>query len=273
MAPGIRSPLHGFLAPALRWQRTVPLPRRGGKVAIMAQYSVEPRPTRSVVEFVRQLHGRSYTVILATTSTVPGDFAWPDDAPDVGILRKPNLGYDFGSWAVTLAECPRILEADRVLFVNDSLFGPFWSLDPIFDHFEASSADVWGLLRSGEIDWHLQSFFFGMRGEALRTPVLRRFWGDVSIERNHDDIVRRYEIGLSRILNQNLFSLEAMVHAPALGAGYGNATTKAWRQLLESGVPFVKRQLVNHRHTGIDADRIEQVLETEYGVALDDWRA
>ncbi|MGO2110663.1 MAG: rhamnan synthesis F family protein [Pseudoclavibacter sp.] len=239
----------------------------------MAQFSVHGRATRSLRELVLELVRREYAVLLVSTSTFGRELDWGGDEPDIGILRKPNIGYDFGSWAVGLAACPEILSADRVLFVNDSLIGPFWSLDPILDHFEQSKADAWGLVRSEEIEAHLQSFFFGLRGDALRSGPVRKFWADVGVEPDHDSIVRKYEVGLSRMLYRNSFSIEAMYHSIAVTPLGANATTHAWRELLDSGFPFVKRQIIARPELGFDPERIARVLKTEYDIELQEWLA
>lgn len=50
--------------------------------------------------------------------------AMPDGGPHVTIVRRENVGFDFGAWAAGLAEL-RLAEYGRFVFVNGSCCGPF----------------------------------------------------------------------------------------------------------------------------------------------------
>ena len=269
--PRLHSPLHGFMASELHWERHIHIPEGAPKVAVFAQYSPSAVQSRSVAEFARQLIERDYRVLLVANAMEDAPLRWPGEVPDIGILRKPNLGYDFGSWAIGLAECPEIMTAERVLFVNDSLAGPFWSIDPIIDHFESSQADAWGLMRSEEVHPHLQSFIFGMRGATLRSRPVREFWESVHVEPDHFTIVMKYELGLSAVLYRHSMSVQSMFASKAITELGENATTFGWLELLRAGVPFVKRQLLRDPDSGWRGDLVPKVLKEEFGVELGEW--
>lgn len=227
--------------------------------------------SRSVSEFARQLREHGYHVVLSSSALAPGELSWPHGRPDITVLRKPNLGYDFGSWAVALAEVPEILTARRVLFVNDSFAGPFWPISTVLENFERSGADVWGLARSMEFEPHLQSYFFGMRGEALRSTPARRFWSSIGIRSDREDVVQQYEIGLTRMLHRHSFSVHAMFDCEAVTPGAGNPSLFGWREFLRADVPFVKRQLLRDKRIGWQAGTIPKFLRDEYGIEISEW--
>ncbi len=63
-----------------------------------------------------------YLVVVVSTAEVPEPLDWSSDRPErLTVLRRPNLGYDFGSWATAIDRYPQVVEADRVLLLNDSL--------------------------------------------------------------------------------------------------------------------------------------------------------
>lgn len=267
----LRSALHTMSAPSLRWERPAEVPPGAEKVAVFAQFSIGRRMSRSVSEFARQLRAHGYRVVLSSSALAAGELEWPHGLPDIGVLRKPNLGYDFGSWAVALAEVPEILSAQRVLFVNDSFVGPFWSIERILADFERSSADVWGLARSMEFEPHLQSYLFGMRGSALRSAPARRFWSSVGVRAGREEVVQQYEIGLTRMLHRHSFSVHAMFDCEAVTPNGGNPSLFGWHEFLRAGVPFVKRQLLRERNIGWRAEDIPRVLAEEFGVRVEEW--
>ena len=86
----------------------------------------------------------------------PGQPTMPDGTT---VLRRANVGYDFGSWACVLESLPGVTAAPHVLLVNDSLMGPCAPLTPILNDFAECGAPVWGLSASLQHRSHLQSFF------------------------------------------------------------------------------------------------------------------
>ena len=56
---------------------------------------------------------------------------------DLVVVRKPNVGYDFGSWSVAMSLMPSIATSDRLIIANDSMVGPFVSLRPALEQFES----------------------------------------------------------------------------------------------------------------------------------------
>ena len=141
------------------------------RVAVLAHWATTARLSRSVTTTVSALAGAGYRVVIVSTSDDPAPLDWPDDRPNgVTVIRRPNLGYDFGSWATALDRYPVILEAQRVLLVNDSLAGPFATIEHLLARFHASSADAWAVTDTSQFGYHLQSYILGFPGHTLREP-------------------------------------------------------------------------------------------------------
>ena len=112
--------------------------------------------------------------VLVSTAEGGSPLDWVDGRPSgVTVLRRPNLGYDFGSWATALDLLPAIRRAPHVLLVNDSLVGPFAPIDHLLDRFHRSHADVWAHDRHEQLGHHLQSYCLGFREGCLDQPELR----------------------------------------------------------------------------------------------------
>ena len=118
-------------------------PRR---VAVVAHWAAVPTVSRSVEVLVGELAAAGYDVIVSSAAECSGPLQWRDLPPEVSVFRRPNLGYDFGSWAQILELLPRVRSAEVALLVNDSLVGPFRPLAPLLAQMEADSAPVWGLV-------------------------------------------------------------------------------------------------------------------------------
>lgn len=238
----------------------------------MAHHSSRPEVTRSVRTFVGELVDAGYRVVVVSSSTFTEPLRWGDaDLTDVTVLRKPNVGYDFGSWAIGLHRFPEIASCTDVVLTNDSLAGPFATIAPLLDQLHASPADVWGLTETLQFTRHAQSFFLGFRRSVLREPALQHFWADV---RHYDDkqlVIHRNELGLARLLQAEGYTVDAAYPAPTVVDPADNPTIAGWRTLLDRGWPFVKREILRAPHLAPDGDSIPAELRARYGVDVADW--
>ncbi len=240
------------------------------RVAVLASYGEIPRVSRSLEEFIRQLDNGGYQVILVRASGDPSPLEW-SSPPPATVLRRPNAGYDFGSWAAVLNTLPAVRRADHVLLVNDSLVGPFASIQPLLDHFEASSADAWGAVMNPQIRLHLQSFFLGFRDGILDDPPLREFWRSVRPQAEKIDYVVKYEIGLNRALWSEAYATQSAHPYGSLGLPRVNPTLDQWRELLHRGFPFIKRALLTDPENPGRAHQVAAAVKDLYGADVEEW--
>lgn len=243
-----------------------------GRVAVLAHWAPDTRVSRSVAGLASGLAANGYQVVLASSAEAPGPLEWPGNKPgNVTVLRRPNVGYDFGSWASALDRYPQIAAAPQVLLLNDSLAGPFWAMDSLLRLFDDSGADAWGLTDTSQFGHHLQSYCLGFKGGCLREPPLRKFWREIRVERSRDDVIWRYEIGLSRLLHREHFTIDAAYrHSQVVDEGK-NPTIIGWSRLLDLGFPFVKRQLLRQPEVAPDGLLIRDTLLSRFSVNLDEW--
>jgi len=241
------------------------------RVAVMASYGSTPRITRSVDEFVRQLADADYQVLLVRASENPSPLEWPTTPAAAVVLRRPNVGYDFGSWAATLNALPELRRARRVLLVNDSLVGPFAPIAPLLEHFESSTADAWGAVANPQIMPHLQSFFLGFRNGMLDDPPLKEFWRSIRPQTEKMDYVMKYELGLNRALWSESYAMQSANPYGSLGLAKVNPTLDQWNELLMRGFPFIKRALLTDPDGKARAAEIADAVKAMYGVEIEEW--
>ena len=255
-------------------ERDATVPVEAERIAFLAHWSPTERQSRSTLTLIAELQRLGYRVIVSSTSPAPGplDLAHGGVRSDeLTVLRRPNEGYDFGSWAVAMAAREELLDRPYVLVLNDSLVGPFAPLDEIVADFEHTTADVWGLVESNQFAPHLQSFFRGFRYGVLAEPPMRRFWRDLRVVPDKTTLIETYEFGFTEFLVQQRFSATQFVHhSEVVGEGL-NPTMYAWRALFEAGVPFVKRELVRNPDLAPDGRRVPAVVADRYATDVADW--
>jgi lipopolysaccharide biosynthesis protein len=189
----------------------------------------------------------------------------------VTVLRRPNIGYDFGSWATALDRYPAIRALPAVLLFNDSLAGPFAPIDHLLGHFQRSNADVWAITDTRQLRHHLQSYCLGFKGGCLEAAPLRDFWGGIRVEPSRDTVIERYELGLSRLLAREHLVVDVAIPSWRVVDIDDNPTILGWRRLLDAGLPFVKRQILREPDICPDGGSVREELRRRYGVDADDW--
>lgn len=208
-----------------------------------------------------------------------------------GILIRRNIGYDFGGWKEALERLglPRA-DTEMVLLANDSVYGPLRDLGDIFAAIDFDQADIWGLTESWQTLYHLQSYFLAAGPRVLASPAWRTFWAEVRPIPFKHVLIRRYEIGLTRALiragfhcgavwpysrlvadavaqplvkdgNDKEGDFDPLVHMRLTRARWLrgtvanavplNPTNDLWRELLRTGFPFLKRELLRDNPTNV----------------------
>lgn len=248
-------------------------PNSPDRCAVLVHYSATPILSRSVVQLIAELHSSGYFVVVSSACESVENLVWPEGhMPERTIVvRKPNIGYDFGTAAVALDRFPQIAEAKYVLIVNDSNVGPFTSLQPTISAFENSPADAWALTGSNQHGFHLQSFFLGFRG-ILKDRALQDFWRNVRHFEDKWKVIIHYELGLSRLLVEEGYVIDVMYpHTAFDSARTSNIAANLWLDLLVEGYPFVKREIVQKPWVESSASLIPEVINYFFQEDVRSW--
>lgn len=270
----LRRPRVLAVAPQLRHESGPSFDAASQQVAVVAHWSQRPELSRSVQTLLAEFIEAGYTCALVSSAETTGPLQFTDGrlAESVTVLRRPNVGYDFGSWAAFLAAFEPVRRAPRVILANDSLVGPFDTIAPILAGFDSSGADIWGVTSSDQDCPHLQSYMIGYTDGVLASPALQDFWRGIRVQRTKKGLIRAYEQGLSRVISRNGLSAGAYFPWQSVAQQGQNPTTLGWRRLILSGFPFVKRELVLHPPPELsDAGDVAAVVRQTWGEDVYAW--
>lgn len=200
----------------------------------IACYAKKKDIPKFILKLVYQLKKANYTVIfiLAVDKKLEKDYINIDSIDaDIAIKRK-NIGYDFGSWSSAILLTRNLLfQAENVLFINDSIIGPFFNLSNIVASFENSKGDIWGVCDSFDHRHHLQSYFFGFHKAILCSPHLDSFFlheNPAASDRN--EAVENYELSLLEYFRKNNFNYETHLGYAELLANFHKNASKMLSQ-------------------------------------------
>lgn len=214
---------------------------REDNVLVYAQYSESAVPTYSESQQIEAFLEAGWKVVVTTTNTYFSD--------KVTTLRKPNIGYDIGSWATALLTIPELRDANSIILMNSSFYGPLQDIAPMLKTF--GNKDYWGMTKSQEFGLHMQSGIRGFSHKILQDNLIFDFITQIEIDQNQsldeyrNSIIFKYEVGfpISYVLARG-YKVGAMFHVEDFEGLLGHdLTLSGWRMIVEKGAPFVKKSL------------------------------
>jgi hypothetical protein len=178
----------------------------------------------------------------------------------IRIMNRENKGYDFYGWKTGLEKYPQYNDHLGLLLVNDSVLGPLFSIKDIIPKLENCDADIIGMTECFRYHLHLQSYFLYCKKNVILSEEFIRFFREVKVLELKIAIIRKYEVGFSRILGRRfrilaLFGLEYIIAK----IGYSKRpirwiepTFHIWRPLItEFKFPFLKKSIFTRKDVSI----------------------
>ncbi|MDX1949633.1 MAG: rhamnan synthesis F family protein [Rickettsiales bacterium] len=130
------------------------------------------------------------------------------------ILRK-NEGYDFACYLTGFYEETEKEKYKQIIFANDSVYGPFYNLNKVFNAMQPKNLDMWGISDNVASVYHIQSYFLSFSTKMLK--FLDNHFRAFKFENDKENIVTNNEVNLSRKALEQGFSLGAFCpHADVL---------------------------------------------------------
>jgi hypothetical protein len=210
-------------------------------VLIYAQYSNSKSPTYSESKQLEAFLEAGWKIVVTTTNTYFDD--------NVTTLRKPNIGYDMGSWATALLAIPELRNVNKIILMNNSFYGPIQDIDQMLKSF--GNKDFWGMTKSVEYSLHMQSGIRGFSNKILQDDFIYDFITNVEDDQNQSvdlyryNLIMKYEVGfpIEYVLAKG-YKVGAMFHVEDFQGLIGkDLTLSGWRMIVEKGAPFIKKSL------------------------------
>lgn len=256
-------------------------------VAVLVTWDARGRVHDFLIEHMRALNKAGRAVILVSNSPKFPESQVNRARPYCSLIAwRRNRGYDFGAYRDGVMLVPDYDTLDSVIFLNDSIYGPFAPLAPLIKKMSASKADVWGLTDSWDTRWHLQSYFFLFHKAALQDKSVLKLWGNWKHVQSKSWIINNLEIGLTgqleraglrcaaaypyrdevmkfaqRVRDDEILAdeslpkphrelLSRMLNLADLGAPM-NPCHFFWDQLIADGFPYLKREVLTANPIGM----------------------
>ena len=166
----------------------------------------------------------------------------------IHIINGRHEEYDFGSYKrgyLYAYEKNILKDYDYLILCNDSCYGPFFNFQEIVENMESKNTDVWGIfkcLKDKENDEHLQSYFFSFKQKVYLSEYFYNFIYSIKKENDKDDIVIKYEIGLSNLLKNKKVSISSFLDSSIKENETDNNNVPFFNinKAIQYGFPFFK---------------------------------
>ncbi len=272
------------------------------RAAIFVHYDKHNIIDDYVYFYLQELQQNSSYLVFVSTAKLPEEDVATLSKYCSKVIVRENVGYDFMSYKIGL-ESFDYQEYDEVVICNDSVYGPIYSLKDVFNAMQHKECDFWGITDNKDIQYHLQSYFLVFRKKILNSQVFLDFWDDVKVLNNKNDIIKKYEVGLTQILIKAGFSSQVyasfkptniqktIMFAKKLTPckifkkinalltqkssikriGKLNSTHYFYKELLViDKVPFIKIELLRDNPLNVNLNEIERLITkfTNYNFSL-----
>lgn len=218
-------------------------------VCLFAHFDPQAIIAPHVSHYLRQLSQCGLKIHMAFSGHdhVPEDVQSFCDQLNIKVYPRPNKGLDFGAWQY-LIEQGCIENARTITFANDSVFGPFYPLPPLFKAMQDLNRDVWGMVETRERTWHLQSWFICIKREAFLLPAFQRVFALPFTSMNKKEIILHGELGLGVAIQSSQLSWASCWYSQRRGIRKFipmNPMQIDWLSVIKSHyVPFMKVELL-----------------------------
>ena len=214
--------------------------KRTRKLAIISTYHEAQRHLGYHRIILRSLSDAGFTVLVVHAANTHRTTLADTDVPNCFTILKRNIGYDFGSYAIGIfAVCDLLPHVDELVMMNDSVLQITNTLTPVIAKMRAAGADAVSCTDSFEHHYHLQSYMVWFGQKICQSGCLPRFMADYSFTSIKEDVITEGEIGLSRRLQQEGFTITALYAYQTVATAWTRRYLAIARQIAElPGLPI-----------------------------------
>lgn len=178
------------------------------------------------------------------------------------IFYRENVGLDCGGFKDALCRFigwEKLKEYDEVILANDSFYGPFEDIRPIFLEMESRQLDFWGLMKRGNGKYgmtgsdpeHILSFFYAFQAPMIHGKDFQSYWEDMPYYKDYMTVVKQYERQLTRHFSDLGYRYDTYVDtAPNESTNPRNQFFQcdylSYEMITKRKFPFLKRKQLSY---------------------------
>jgi rhamnosyltransferase len=199
------------------------LPDSATRVCIFVHFGSDQIVAEYVFQYLCELHKNHCAVFFISNSEVSAAEVTKLSQYCTTIATRKNCALaDFGAYQTGLELCLNSLQSDKIktlILANDSVFGPIFPLDEMFNQMEKKNLDVWGVTDCIYPSYHLQSYFLAFNSPKNAHQYLTNFLNQTCTKvSKRKELISHCEVGLSQDLLKKNYLLGAYCQAEEIAA-------------------------------------------------------
>ena len=232
------------------------------RLAIFSHFDKDNIVDDYVIEYVKALHDLEIDIIFVSTA----EELKKDELKKISqfctkVIVKENKGYDFGSWSIGLSFVFKELDRyEDLILCNDSVYAPLFDFGSMFN--QMKKFQCWSVTDNYEFEHHMQSYFMCFKPDIFKREFFKKFWSNISAHKHKETIIQRYEVGLSRLLKENNFSVASYCKSAMFSDKPINVTHQFWKELIvQAKCPVIKVELLRNNPLNLDTYLFSRVIK------------
>lgn len=203
-----------------------------------------------VVFYLQELAKNGCDIIFVTTSPSLSHDEQNKIAPFCKkMITRRNRGRDFGAFKCGINNIDHIGQYEKVILANDSVYGPLYDLKEVLHYGDKQHLDIWGASDSLRNGYHIQSYFVIFGKKTIKDPAFSEFWDHVCYLLHRQNIINRYEIGMSRYFLKRGYKLGALCDYATIQKNlFSNTHLQKTLDKKTARLLLKKRRLLNPTH-------------------------
>ena len=224
------------------------------RLVIIACHDARNICGHSTRHLARSFKALGFTVALSYDSVI-SDLCDATENPNADfdmLIARDHDGYDFYSWRLALEQCERLIalnehdsnpSIEEIILLNDSVIGPIFAFGDALAAWRALPFEVSGLVESAAPRPHIQSWATRFSGRAADFSTLLDYYGQAQSHASKHELIRDFEIPLATYFRNRGLTVGSLISPISVQSADDNPTAYGWREVIESGVPFIKRSV------------------------------
>jgi len=196
------------------------------RVAIYAFYDEAGVVDRYVTYMLQALLEVCDRLVVVCNGELTGDGKSTFDSITGDVFTRENEGFDAWGFKAGIEHIgwDELEQYDELVLVNNTVFGPLYPFQVMFDEMDKRKLDFWGITKHGQISdpygltndgifpEHIQSYFFVVGNKMLSHPTFKSYWDNLPKFKSWKKAVSLHEVMFTRFFAQQGFLWDVYVN-------------------------------------------------------------
>lgn len=213
-----------------------------------------------------------YIMVIADNYVMPNELRKLNGIACYTYFSRHNM-YDFGSYKLGFLKAKELFglkNISKLIFCNDTCYGPFTEFKHVVDEMDKANADFYGVAANYEFQYHIQSYFW-ILGKCLQDKAIQQFFEGIQPKSSKQQIINTYEVPFTSLVKKlgykvgSLIDLKKMQIAKNMKSTYNPTICPIF--MLNSKSPIIKKETLLYQSKSVDSKECILNILNQYNIS------